>query len=223
MNNVAVINADVETRLRLSAKELIDKADEVIIFTRNDLSLATDICSEIKKRIKVIEDEREKIVKPINEGVKQVNNNFKTIRIPLEEAETRLKSSMLKFQQDEQRKADEERKKLEAEQRIRDEEIRVAETEAQKVFGHNNPPEPIGKSSAPAIQSSFKPSTYGQTGATSTLKKVWKFELTDIAALAAARPDLVTVNQVAINQEIRGQGGVIAGLRIYQDDVLQVR
>lgn len=194
----------------------MEKADEIVIFTRNDLSIATDICSEIKKRIKVIEDEREKIVRPINEGVKQVNNNFKTIRIPLEEAETRLKSSMLKFQQEEQRKADDERRKAEAaeKERIKKE---------QEDNADNNVIEPPKEIVTAAPISTFKPSTYGQTGATSTLKKVWKFEVTDISALATSRPDLVQVDQVKVNQEIRGQGGNIAGLRIFQDDVLQVR
>jgi len=178
MNNLATINPDVETKLRISAKDLIEKADEIVIFTRNDLSVATDICFEIKRRIKTIEEERVKIVKPINEGVNQVNNNFKSIRVPLEDAETRLKSSMLKFQQAE-------RRKLEDEQHKKDEESRKAAEEEQKKAGHNN----LNEAPAPVIPAaSFKPSIYGQTGATSTLKKMWKYDLIDIVMLAAARP-----------------------------------
>ena len=101
MNNLAIQPTPVETELRISASELCERAAEVIILTRPDLSQATDLVKAIKTRVKNIEDERTKMVKPFNDGVKQINDRFKVIRLPLEEAETELKGKMLVFQKEE--------------------------------------------------------------------------------------------------------------------------
>lgn len=213
---VIIDQTPVEIQLRQTSSQLCEIAANVVIMDRNDLSEATDLVKQIKGRAKEIEDERTRLVKPFNEGVKQINGRFKSMLTPLEEAEADVKGKMLAFQKDEERKAEEERRRIEA-IRLEAERNAQAENPVQAQQIEIAVPKPV----MPAT--TFKPTTYGQTGATSTVKKVWAFELVDIQKLAIARPDLITIDQVKINQEIRGKGGVIDGLRIFEKDVIQVR
>lgn len=248
MQNLALIDQEnpVEVQLRKSSTELVEHASNIVIFTRADLSVATDIVKAIKNRHKDIEEERTRIVKPFNEGVKAINARFKAMTAPLEDAETDLKGKMLVFQREEERKAREEAARLEkvrCEQEEKEraewaakekERLRLEAEEAKRVAAEGNEddirsmPLPVAETPVyvppPAIVApAHKPTTYGQTGAVSTVKKQWAFELADIRQLAAARPDLVIVDTVKINQEIRGRGGNIAGLHIFEKDILQVR
>lgn len=225
MQNLALVSEDnpIEIRLRNTSRELCEAADDVIIMTRSDLSTATDLVKIIKTRSKEIEDERTKLVKPFNDGVKAINARFKGMTAPLEEAETSVKGKMLAFQKDEERRAQEEASRLEkirkeAEEKARKEQAEAIASGADDI---RNMPSPAAQ--IEPVVSTHRPTTYGQTGAVSTVKKVWAFDLIDIKTLAAARPDLVMVNEVEINREIRGKGGEILGLRVYEKEIIQVR
>lgn len=228
MHNLAIVTEEnpVEVRLRSTAQELCEAASNVIIMTRSDLSHATDLVKAIKNRTKEIEDERTRLVKPFNEGVKAINSRFKAMTVPLMEAEEGVKSHMLAFQKAEEKRAQEEAAKQEksrqeaAERRRKEEELQAKDSALDR------PEIPISTTpfEPPAlIVPQHRPTTYGQTGAVSTVKKTWTFELVDIQALAQVRPDLVQVDTVKINQEIRGKGGDIPGLRVYEKEIMQVR
>lgn len=227
MQNLATLQTEnpVEIQLRNTSKELCESADDVVIMTRNDLSHATDLVKIIKTRSKEIEDERVRLVKPFNEGVKAINARFKSILAPLEDAESAVKNKMLSFQREEERRALEEAARIEkarrqAEEKARKEAEEIAEgAGADIALSAHLPPAPPIEIVAPV----HRPTTYGQTGAVSTVKKVWAFEVLDIKALAASRPDLVLAHDVEINREIRGKGGDIPGLRIYEKEIMQVK
>lgn len=219
--NLAVVTQEnpVEVRLRATAQELCVNAEEVVIFSRADLSHATDLAKSIKQRHKEIEDERKRMVQPFNDGVKAINARFKAMTSPLEDAENDLKRKMLAFQKEEEARAREEADRI-AKAQAEAEAKRLAE-EAEQETTLDRPALPAAM---PAIAApAHRPTTYGQTGAVSTVKKVWAFELVDIQALAASRPDLVMVDTVKINQEIRGKGGNIPGLRVFENEIIQVR
>lgn len=223
MQNLALVSEDnpAEIKMRNTSKELCEAADDVVIMTRPDLSAATDLVKIIKTRSKEIEDERKRLVDPFNQGVKAINARFKAMTGPLEEAEASVKSKMLTFQKAEEQRAKEEQERIE---KIR----REAEEKAAKDAAAQGNDDDIRSMPLPQAASTVtaplhRPTTYGQTGAVSTVKKVWAFEMTDIKALASARPDLVVVDTVKVNQEIRGKGGDIPGLRIYETEIMQVR
>lgn len=213
----------VEVRLRATAMELCESAGDIVIMTRPDLSHATDVVKAIKTRTKEIEDERTRIVKPFNEGVKAINARFKAMTAPLEDAETSLKGKMLTFQKEEERRAREEEARIAKAQQEAIEKSRKEQEEAAASGGDDIRSMPIPEAPIAIVAPIHKPTTYGQTGAVSTVKKTWAFEVVDIKALAAARPDLVRVDDVRVNQIIRGIGGDIAGLRIFQKEHVDVR
>ena len=55
----------------------------MVILSREDLSEATDLVKLIKTRARGIEDERTRLVKPFNDGVKQISARFKQVLEPL--------------------------------------------------------------------------------------------------------------------------------------------
>lgn len=221
---------EVETKLRVDVQTAVDEADNVILLTRNDLSVATDIVKAIKTRLKTIEDERTKITKPINAGLDQLNARFRAIAAPLLQAESTLKGKMLKFQQEEEARAEAERKKEEEAQRKAQAEARAREEAERKA----SPPkvdaiEELLKPEEPALPavpppvSSYKPTTYGQSGATSTVQKRWTWELIDVKKLATSNPEWVMADSVKLNKAVQAGVREIPGVRVYQKDVIQVK
>jgi hypothetical protein len=222
MNNLAVIPPDVEVQLRTTSRELVSLAGDVIIMTRADLSLATDLVKTIKTRAKEIEEERVRLVKPIKDSVKEIDARFKALIVPLEEAEADVKAKMLAFQKAEDARIAEETRRAEEARRVAEEKARKEAEESSNGDDIRSMPIPEVPKIEPVIPQ-HRPTTYGQTGAVSTVKKVWAFDLVDIKALANARPDLIMVDTTRVNQEIRGKGGDISGLRVYEKEIMQVR
>lgn len=223
MNNLAIANNETpaELQLRQTSRDLCEAAEEVMIMTRHDLSQATDLVKIIKTRSKEIEDERKRLVDPFNQGVKAINARFKAMTGPLEEAESSVKTKMLSFQKEEEKRAREEQERITKAQREAEERKRheaKVETDIDDIRSMPLPAAPIE-----IIAPAHRPTTYGQTGAVSTVKKVWAFEVVDIRALANVRPDLVAVDTVKVNQLIRGIGGELPGLRIFENEIMQVR
>ena len=222
---LAVINEEnpIEIQLRSTVQELCELAGDMMIMTRADLSAATDIVKAIKTRFRDAEEERKRLVRPFNDGVSAINARFKAMTTPLSDAENDLKAKMLAFQKEEEKRAQEEATRIEKARREAEEKARK-EAEEQAAESDRAPlPEVVKEAPPTPIVQAHKPTTYGQTGAVSTVKKRWVFDLVNIQELAASRPDLVTVDTVKINQEIRGKGGNIPGLNIFEKEEMQVR
>ncbi len=197
-----------------TVRELCDAAEGVIILSREDVSHATDLVKVIKARHKEIEDERVALVKPLNDTVGRINDRFKAILAPLGTAEDDVKGKMLAFDREERRKVEAASKEAE---RLAAEAAAKAAAEATEKQESISAASPAPAVSAPPV------STYGQYGGVSTIRKTWAYELVDIVALANARPDLVTVDAAKINAAIRGKGGEIPGLRIFEKETIAVR
>lgn len=216
--DLSTIEIQDEDRIVNTVSSLTEVAAYLKVSTQEEMANATDVVKLIKSRWKEIEGERTALVKPLNDTVGRINSRFKTILAPLAEAETTVKGRMLAFQREEARKAEEARK--EAERKAEEERARLA----AEVASLDRPEIPLPPEPAPAPAITETPkTTYGSFGGVSTVKKSWAFELADIAALAAARPDLLMVDAVKVNAEIRGKGGDIPGLRIFERETISVR
>lgn len=238
MNQVAHFEQEtqVEVAIRQNAQQLIATAAKVMVLSREDLSEATDILKEIKNRIKTAEEERKDLVSPFNDGVKRINSRFKAMLEPLAEAGEKLASKMLQFQQSEERKAREEAARLEKirleEEKKKREEAEAARKAEEAAILENSGGEQLDRAAPPpaapepppsqpiTVQSLHKPTTYGQTGAVSTVKKIWAFELVDLSQVPV---EFCVLDQVKVNQAIRAGAREIPGLRIFQKDSLSVR
>jgi hypothetical protein len=180
----------------VETKEKIEKALE-FFYTLKEVKFSNDLeyengvelCRSIKQHIKVIDDDRKVIVKPLNDQVGEINSECNGVIRKLQNAETVIKSGMGQYFQVKERKRIEDQRKLdaEAEERRRQEEEKVrkeqgkAETYreqgrdkmADKAEARAATAETIASSVvAPIVQNTAKVSG-------TTFKKVYKVSVVD--------------------------------------------
>lgn len=110
-------DASIAITLTGQAQRALAGAEEFTIDSDEMLEVAGDDLRRVMGLKKSVEDQRTSITGPLNQAVKAVNDLFRAPAQYLLQAETRLKGSMLTYQQEQQRKADEARRKAEAEAR----------------------------------------------------------------------------------------------------------
>jgi len=200
-------------------ESLIEAARGAVVTTEAELSVGVDLSRSIKERIKAIETERKTWVDPLNEQVKRINAKFKTLSEPLNDALIGINKKVL----DCQRIIEEEKRKVaEAERQRREAELLKA-AEEKEALGNTEGAEKLLDYATKVTAKVEETGRGGFTGAKSSVRKIWTYEVTDIAALAKARPDLVQVNAGAMRDAIRDELRECAGVRIYQEKTLAIR
>ena len=163
--------------------------------------------SRIKTFQKQTEDARKLHVEPFNQLVKRVNNAFKPISESLDRAENAIKAKIKFYRQQKEavRQAEEARRMAEYEKQLEAERAKVKKGETAKIVAL--PPTILPEATT----------THGDIGS-ATSKKFYNFEVVDMTALAAARPDLVKI-EVRRRETLAAikDGRAIAGLRIFED------
>jgi hypothetical protein len=183
-------------------------ANAIEITTDEEDSMAIDSMSEITKFKKDVEAARKDEVGPFNELVKRVNDLFRPITTSLEVAEKMIKDKRVFYLKEKERVRQIEEQKRLVEYNARIEAERKKAAKEKREMAIVTPPPVILE--APST-------THGSAGS-STAKKFWNYEVTDIDALYKARPDLVKIEPkpreilaaVKTNQ-------TIPGLKIFED------
>ena len=98
------VSIESEDHIVSTVAELCQSAADLVIMDKSDMVMASDLVKVIKTRAKEFEDERTRLVKPFNDGVKAINARFKAMTQPLDAAEKEIKAAMLAWQQAENRK-----------------------------------------------------------------------------------------------------------------------
>jgi hypothetical protein len=141
-----------------------------------------------------LEAKRQEFTAPLNQSLKAINETFRQLRAPLEQARYLLTNKILTW------------KRAETERLAKEEARRRAIQEAHEKAGH--------EVKAPVVLE--RPEN--KIGNTQT-RKVWTFEVVDFSKL----PDeYKSINQVAVNQAVRSGVREIKGLRIYQEEQLSI-
>ena len=151
-----LIESTEEKTIRAAAPQLIKAAKNVSIWDEDSANHAANIAKLLSEAIKVAEDERKKIVKPINDSVKLINTRFKSLTDPLDTALATVKSKLLQFRREQDK-------------------IRMAQAEAARLAAV--------ESAAPVVAAPVSPQTKGQFGSASTRKR-WVFSLVDITKVS---------------------------------------
>ncbi len=220
MNAIAhAQTSEPEARLSGAVQVLIDEANTCTAFDDNSLAACIDLAGRIKRHADLAEKERKAMVKPFNDGVKAINDRFKRITEPLAIAQDMVKRNILDYQR--KREAE-----LLAEARKRQEEERaalLAKAAAEEEAGNAVQAEVALRQAVQVRAEPEKVNVGKATDATSVIQKRWTFSLTDIQALAAARPDLVQVDAVAVRKAITSGAREIPGLDIFQESGVSIR
>jgi DNA polymerase III gamma/tau subunit len=125
------------------AQRALANAQDFTVDSDEMLEAAGDDLRAIKGLQKRVEDQRTSITGPLNQAVKAINDLFRAPKAYLDEAETKLKSSMVAYTEEQRIKAEKarreaeelarkERERLAAEQRQQEEAARAAAEAAER-------------------------------------------------------------------------------------------
>lgn len=183
--------------------QLASQVERAEITDQDSLSNGGDLYAIIRNQIKKSEDARTFLVKPLNDHVKSINDQFKPNKEKLEELQKKLKSKMDVFVTAEQKRIDAE---AEAERKAAEEEAlqRAAEAEAA---GNNELAEDIVETAAEApVETVKSPIARGNYGSSTSSRADWKGECVSVKELCAAigrgdiPEDFISVNQARLNK-----------------------
>lgn len=190
--------------LNAEASSLLESARTIRVTDADSYKQAGAFFANIKGKIKEVEAARTARVKPLNDTVKLINSDFKGITEQLEAVLKVVEVPMLAFQREEERKRREaeaaaaaERKRLEDEARAKAEEELQKAMEAKAAAQQATNPvaayvaEQQARAAAEAAQSNYREMAMAAqqvqvvvparvTAAGTSLRKTWKFRITDI-------------------------------------------
>jgi hypothetical protein len=211
------------------APSAIEQRDDLVITASTlstiedsmDADAAASILRDIVAQIKACESSRTEINGPVLDLTRKINATAKSFVAPLEGEKDRLSRLLGAYQQAERDKAAEAMRKAQEEAR------RVAYEEAQKlakVEAANGLDSAETKAATEAAAEKVAEARVAVAQVApmqpkgTAVKRTWKFEVTDIKALAVAHPELVVVsaNTAAINAVIKHNQN-IPGLRCWED------
>ena len=179
-------------------------AEVRIIITGEDVVLATEDLSILARLKKAIEEKRKEYVGPINEHLKAINEAFKKLTGPLEQADSLTRSKIMAYRTEERRKANEiaeiNRLRMEAAQR---------EMELQGELS-----ESVNLVEVPTLPPATVRTDLGTLGTS----QIWKFEVVDFKVLPDDYkiPDMVKIRKVVT------AGASIPGVKSWKEDALRV-
>lgn len=179
---------------------VIEKAESYVVNTIADVDDASSFLKEIKDMEKIVEDKRLTFTKPLNESLKNINDTFKKMKEPLEQARDLLTKKILSW------------KRIEAE-RVAAEQAayrKIQEAEAELRRLQDKPEiieEPI--TIAPVVN---------KIGNMQTVKR-WTYAVVDLTQVPGCYKIL---DAVALREAIRTGVREIPGVRIYQEESLSI-
>jgi len=199
--------ADVEVlRFLAESNQLRDFAEARIITTNDDLKPATDDLAIISKVKKAMEAKRKDYLQPFQEHVKEVNEAYKILMTPVEQADKITRDKMTAF-------INEQNRKRQAAEAIEAEKLALAKREAELKGGEITVDlTPIEK---PIVAPQRTTTDMGSAG----LKDHWVFEVTDFALLP---DDYKMVDAVKLGKVVRAGLHIIPGVLIENKPSLAV-
>jgi hypothetical protein len=206
--SLAVINPkqDLEVmHFYEEAQRLQKYAEERVITTLEDTKLATNDLSMIAKLKKAMETKRKDYSQPFQEHVKFINETYKTLMLPVEQADIITRQKMSAYMQEQERK-----------QREQEEINRLRMEAAQKEAALNNGEIKESVNLVDVVEAPKK--VISDAGSVGTMK-VRKFEVEDITKVPI---EYLKVDEVAIGKLVRAGIKSISGIRIWEEDTLKV-
>ncbi len=197
-------------KLHEEGTKLLSYATRFQIQSPDDVKRATNDLVALKDLRQRITTTRKEWLDPINQAHSQVNDAFKLIAGPVDQADEVLRGKVLKYNQEQQEL---ERQRKEAEELRR----RAAELESgitQETGELFDEPTPL-PSTLPTPQPAKK--AYAEMGSLNTRKdRVW--ELVDFSKVP---DDYKMLDTTKIGKVVRA-GGTIEGIRVFEKDTLTV-
>jgi len=224
---------------------LDDSATIITVTTPVTQKTAVEAARAIASLLKAVETSRKEAKAPVLDLGQRIDATAKEFIKDVLAEEARLKRLLTDYEIEQrrlameaERKRQEEERKLRAAEEARLAEIRrreeaarrdamMAETEAQRIAAERAQAAAVAERvAAAAARTIAAPAPIQPVKAAGTIvRDEWNFEITDLAAFAAAHPELVeiTVKRAAVLQKIRGGCRQLAHARIFEETKVGVR
>lgn len=198
------------TTVEGDAKTIQAVVDTLVVKDETGLNKAAEILSNVKTRIKRLEDKRKEYVGPINDQVKAINEDFKRMAAPYLEAERLVKSAIGSYM-DAQRKIQEDAER--EERKRRQEEARVL-AEAEGISTQKAAAEVRKAAEAEAVAKPVEEKPATAVAKKMATKIVTRFEVVDPSKVPA---EYLVVDHSAIRQAVAAGAKRIAGVKIWEE------
>jgi hypothetical protein len=191
----------------------------------SDLDAAAGALTKLKSLTRLVEDSRKEVKAPVLEVGRRIDGIAKDYLTPLEAEAKRLSVIVGSYQEAQRRKAEKER-----EEAAKAQADAIAEMNAKQAEAVANGDEEAADAARAEAADKIAASQLAAINAEGpkpdgiTSRTSWKFEVVDIAALYAARPELVVLqpHNAAIRAVVK-MGAKIPGLRVWQEAAAIVR
>jgi hypothetical protein len=190
-----------------------------------DLDAAASALTKLKALTRSVEDSRKEVKAPVLEVGRRIDAVAKDYLTSLESEAKRLSVIVGSYQEAQRRKAEKER-----EEAAKAQADAIAEMNAKQAVAVANGDEEAADAARAEAADKIAASQLAAMNAEGprpegiTSRTSWKFEVVDITALYAARPELcvITPNNAAIRAVVK-MGAKIPGLRVWQEAAAIVR
>lgn len=191
-------------QVELQTRDIISTANAVTVASDNDVARAAIILKDLATAKKAVESKRQEVVKPINDHVKWLNDQFRAITEPIDTADKTIRGKVSAYRAEQAEAARIEQQRLDQiaaqEQAALDAEAERKQVDAPVVV-------------APVVAA--QPKSIGNM----TTRKTWKFTITDPNAVPR---EYTVINETAIRQAIGRGVREIPGVNIYQEETIVV-
>ena len=184
-------------QINKDVKSITKTATDLVIKTAEDMTPAAELLKNVVVRKKRIEEIRLFFTKPLNDHIKQINNQFKASSEPLEAIESDIKRKMLIYRQEEQARIRKEQEAL------------LKKAESMKT---EKKQEEYKEKAEDLKQETKVESKSGEI----RFRKVWKFELINGDEVPR---EYLEVNETSIRRAIMNGVREIKGVRIYEEEL----
>lgn len=187
-------------------QKLKSYAESRVILADTDVASATDDLSLLAKLKKAIEDKRKEYTGPVNAHLKTINDAFKVLTAPFDDADRITRGKVMAY------RAEVERKRKETEEINR---LRMEAAQREAALNQGEIKESIQIVEAPAAPPEHVRTDTGTLG----MQDHWTFEVTDFALL----PDeYKMVDSTKLGKVVRAGLHNIPGVRIWNEPTLRV-
>lgn len=194
----------VVTLIEKDTQDVLSKVNSIQVRNDVEMTQAGELLSKVKDRLKRVEEKRKEYVQPLNDQVKKINGDFKSLAEPYVKMERDLKSAIGTYVTEQQRI---ERERVRAEEEARREEARkIAEKEN---ISNRKALAQIEKPVETKVVTSVKTET-----AKVVTKTVTKFEIVDPSKVP---DDYKVVSEQLVRKAVNSGIKKIAGVKIYEE------
>jgi len=199
-----------------NVSEIILQADRAIIETEETYTRGGDLVKVLSNEKNKLETARKALVKPLNDHIKFINNEFKKQTGILDEAVAIVKRKMIAWANEQERQ----RRIMEEERRKREEEAALKLAEAAQSQGMSTvADEVLNKAIEAPVTDTKQRTVKGEYGSTTSIRKIKKWRVIDRAKIPVK---YLMVDREMVTHDMR-DGIEIPGIEYYDEPIVAVR